>query len=167
MSRRRPRQRRRSSLKDHAWGGLLGLVFVVFLAGSFLGGRITGAGAATCDKPLAPMAGGTNITAQGFADEDAALGHVIDLLRAGDRQGADAAFYGPVHSFSHNADPVVRPLAPEAAKVLCEAVIRLEGNLALGSQAANQTIAENTVAVRDALRESAVALGYARPGGSP
>jgi hypothetical protein len=164
MSRKRTRTQRRSSLKDHAWGVVLGLVFVVFLGIVFLGGRITGAGAATCDRPLGPMSGGTNITAAGFADEDAALGHVIDFFYAGDRTSADAAFYGPVHSFTHNADPVVRTGNPDTAKALCSAVIKLENNLA-SPGTSNVELAQDTTAVRDALRDAAVALGNPRPGG--
>jgi hypothetical protein len=159
------RKKRRAGLRDNLWGGVLGLVFVAFIAFSFLGGRITGAsGTATCDKPLAAMSGGSAVTGEGFAAEDASLGQVIDFLTVGEREAADAAFYGPVHAFTHNADPVVRAVNTEAAKALCTAVIRLEGNLS-GPGVSNQTLASDTTAVREALRDAAEALGYPRPGG--
>ena len=166
MSRRRSRSQRRSSLKDHAWGGVLGLIFLAFLAALILGGRITGAGAATCDRALPPLPGGNDLGAAGFVNEDAALGRVTDFLYADDRTDADEAFFGPVHSFTHNVDPAVRPVSPESAKALCNAVIRLENDLIAGSGASNLAIAQDTSAVREALRDAAVALGHPRPGGS-
>lgn len=162
MSRRRTRPRERSGLKDHAWGAALGVVFVIFLGVFFLGGQITGAGAATCDKPLAPMPGGNDVSAAAFASEDAALGRVIDYLYTGDRESADVEFLGPVHSFTHNVDPAVRAADPDVARKLCNAVIQLENGLA-GSSTATPELAQSTIAVREALRDSAVALGYPRP----
>jgi hypothetical protein len=163
MSRKRTRAQRRGSLRDNAWGIALGLVFAGFLGALFLGGGITGTDAATCDKPLSPMAGGNDLTAAGFASEDESLGAVIEYLNADDRANADAVFFGPVHSFTHNVDPIVRATQPEVAKALCNAVIRLENDLAVpGTPAA--TLAKDTIAVREALRDSAVALGHPRPG---
>ena len=159
---------RKTSLRDHAWGGVLGLIFVAFVATWFLGGRIAGAGGSTiCEKPLSPLPGGTEITAAGFAAEDSSLTQVINFLYAGDRARADDTFYGPVHSFMHNADPVVRASNPEAAKALCQTVIQLENHLAAGTEVENITVGQDTTAVQTALRDAAVALGLPRPGESP
>jgi hypothetical protein len=142
-------------------------MFVAFLAIALFGARITSAGGAgSCDKPLSAMPGGDNVTAQGFADEDAALGRVIDLLYSGDRAGADNTFFGPVHSFTHNVDPVVRPSSSATAKQLCASVLKLESSLTAGSGASNIELAQQTAAVREALRDAAAGLGYPRPGGA-
>jgi hypothetical protein len=149
---------------DRAWGAVLGLIFVAFIGGSFLVGHISGANAGSCDKPLAALPGGTTISADAFVAEDASLTQVIDFLNKGDSASADNTFYGPVHSFMHNADPPIRLANDNLARSLCNSVVQLETDLAAGSKVTTFKLADDTAKVRDALREGAVALGYPRPG---
>ncbi len=149
---------------DSAWGAVLGLIFVAFIAASFLLGHITGANAGGCDKPLAALPGGTTISADAFIAEDASLAQVIDYLQKGDSTSADNTFYGPVHSFMHNADPPIRQVSESLARTLCTSVVQLETDLLAGSDVTTYKLADDTAKVRDALRDGAVALGYRRPG---
>jgi hypothetical protein len=149
---------------DRAWGAVLGLIFVAFIGGSFLVGHISGANAGGCDKALAALPGGTTVSADAFNAEDASLAQVIDFLNEGDSTSADNTFYGPVHSFMHNADPPIRLANENLARNLCETVVQLETDLAAGSKVTTYKLADDTTKVRDALREGAVALGYPRPG---
>jgi hypothetical protein len=149
---------------DRAWGAVLGLIFVAFVGGSFLLGHISGANAGGCDKPLAALPGGTTISADAFVAEDTSLGQVIDFLNKGDSTNADNTFYGPVHSFMHNADPPIRLANEKLARTLCDSVVQLETDLLAGSKVTTYEFADDTTKVRDALRDGAVALGYPRPG---
>jgi hypothetical protein len=149
---------------DRAWGAVLGLIFVAFVGGSFLLGHISGANAGGCDRPLAALPGGTTISADAFVAEDTSLGQVIDYLNQGDSTNADNTFYGPVHSFMHNADPPIRLANEKLARTLCETVVQLETDLLAGSKVTTYKLADDTTQVREALREGAVALGYPRPG---
>jgi hypothetical protein len=108
------------------------------------------------------MVGANDFSAAAFENEDAALGVVISHLEAGRRAEADATFYGPVHAFTHNVDPLVRPIHQDIARALCEGVIALEDDLAGG--ASNTELATGTADVRQALRDATVALGYPEPG---
>ena len=88
-------------------------------------GAFGGDGDSTCDNALKPL--GTSIVdGEAFAQQDVAMTRVIDLLNQGDRAGAEAAFYGPVHGFTHNADPPLREVDEGLAKQLCRNVIELE-----------------------------------------
>jgi hypothetical protein len=147
---------------DRAWGAVIGLIFLVFIGGSFLVGQISGANAGGCDKSLA-RAGGTTISADAFAAEDASLGRVIASFGEGDSTSADATFYGPVHSFMHNIDPPIRLVDSDLAKNLCNTVVQLETDLIASSNATDSRLADDTTKVREALRDGAVVLGYPRP----
>ena len=161
-SRRRHRTQR-ATLPDWVWGAGLGVLVLIFVGGFFLIRSVTGGGSGgTCDSELSPL-GSSQVDAEAFIQEDADLGRVILLLNGGDRSGAEAAFYGPVHNFTHNADPPLREVDKDAAKALCEAVVDLEDSLA--TNAANATIAAGVQDVRDRLRDAAEILGYPRPGG--
>ena len=149
---------------DRAWGAILGLIFVAFIGGSFLAGHISGANAGGCDKALAPLPGGTTISAGAFVAEDASLAQVIQFLNKGDSTSADNTFYGPAHSFMHNADPPIRLANETLARRLCNSVVQLETDLLAGSKVTTYKLADDTTKVRDALRDGAVALGYPRPG---
>ncbi len=149
------------ALPDWVWGAILGGVVVIAVGGFFLGRAVLSGGAGgTCDKALPPL-GSSEISEQAFQEEDAALGRILDMLGRGDVQGAESAFFGPVHNFTHNIDPSVRQQDQELAKSLCKAVIQLEDSLAFDRGAVK--IGLDMQAVRNLLRDSAQALGYARP----
>ena len=167
-SRRRPRRgrpRRRARegvrLPDWAWGLFLGVVALLVGGGIFVAasGGLGGGGGA-CDKPLVPL-DTSDISAKGFAQEDAGLARVIDLANQGAIDDVESAFYGPVHNFTHNADPPIREKDPELAKQLCEAVLKIEDHLAFG--ATPLEIAVDARGIRDLLRQGAQALGYQSP----
>jgi hypothetical protein len=167
-SRRRTRQRtvqqaqRGGGLPDWVWGGGLGVIVLIFVAGFFLFSRCSGASAA-CDKALGPL-GQSSLDATGFVNEDAGLGHVIDFLNQGDINAANIAFYGDVHNFMHNADPPIRAKDPTLAKNLCNAVVTLETNLEPPAGKTTAEMAVDATLVRKYLDDGAVALGYPRPG---
>ena len=77
-----------------------------------------------------------------------------------DRAGAEAAFYGPVHNFTHNVDPALRAEDEEAAKALCREVLEIEEELFTGT---SEEVLESVRVIREILREAAVELGYPRP----
>ncbi len=161
-SRRRPRTARRSGAPDWVWGAALGLIALLFVGAFFAVREITGGETGgTCNEALAPL-DGVDISAQAFADEDSALASVISMLNLGDRAGAEAAFFGPVHAFTHNVDPPLRERDEDAARELCEAVIEMESGLSVNAPSA--TIGAQIGLVRSLLRDAAETLGYPRPG---
>ena len=166
--RRRTRQRtvhqaqRGGSLPDWVWGGGLGVIVLIFVAGFFLFSRCSSASSG-CDKALGAL-GQSSLDATGFASEDAGLGHVIGFLNQGDINAANTAFYGDVHNFMHNADPPIRAKNPDLAKNLCNAVIKLETDLEPSAHQTTATMAADAVLVRKYLDDGAVAIGYPRPG---
>lgn len=163
-SRRRGRRaaQYQARLPDWVWGAGLGAIIVLFIGGYFLVTQVGGgSGGSSCDKPLAPL-GSSVINAEAFVEEDAGLGRVLDLLSAGDRAGAEAAFYGPVHNFTHNVDPTLREVDEALAKELCREVIDVEN--ALTERAPNAEIMATLQRIREILRDTAEALGYPRPG---
>jgi len=160
-SRRRHRARS-STVPDWIWGAGLGVLFIFVIGAFFATRELTGSGGSgTCDEALPPLPG-SSVGATAFIEEEVALDRVISMLDAGDRAGAEAAFFGPVHGFTHNIDPLLREQDEEAAMALCEAVIKLEDSLATG--AANATVAMQIDGVRVLLRDAAETLGYPRPG---
>ena len=166
--RRRTRQRtvqqaqRGGSLPDWVWGGGLGVIVLIFVAGFFLFSRCSSASSG-CDKALGAL-GQSSLDATGFTQEDAGLGHVIEFLNQGDINAANTAFYGDVHNFMHNADPPIRAKNLDLAKNLCNAVIKLETDLEPSAHQTTATMAADAVLVRKYLDDGAVALGYPRPG---
>jgi hypothetical protein len=162
------RSRRRASsqtrIPDWVWGAALGLVVLVFIGGYFLATQVAGGGdGGGCDSPLAPL-GTSQISAEAFAAEDTGLGRVLDLLQAGDRAGAEAAFYGPVHNFTHNVDPPLREVDDSAAKALCNEVLNVEE--LLFNRASDVELIGSIEKIREQLRDAAETLGYPRPGGA-
>lgn len=161
-SRRRPQPQAQYRLPDWVWGLALGVLVVVIGGGVYLFSGAGGSSAKTCDSELASLPGKADVTAEGFQEEDVALGEVVDLLNKGDLNGAFAAFYGDVHAFTHNIDPELRAADEDAAKGLCEAVIKLEGLLEGDSPSA---MAAATANLRELLRDAAETLGFSRPTG--
>ncbi|HEY5640078.1 MAG TPA: hypothetical protein VIW01_08505 [Dehalococcoidia bacterium] len=160
-SRRRSRATRQSGVPDWIWGAGLGVIALFFVGAFFLVRDLSGGGAGgTCNEPLSPLES-SEITADAFANEEAALTRVISMLTLGDRPGAEAAFFGPVHNFTHNVDPPLRERDEDAAKELCEAVIEMENGFA--TNASTATIAAQIDLVRTLLRDAAETLGYPRP----
>jgi hypothetical protein len=155
-------QAQRGGLPDWVWGAGLGVIVLIFVAAFFLFSRCSSASAG-CDKPLGPL-GQSSLDATGFANEDVALGHVIDFLNQGDINASNTAFYGNVHNFMHNADPPIRTKNPDLAKNLCNAVIKLETDLEPANHQTYATMAADAVLVRKYLGDGAVALGFPRPG---
>jgi len=134
-----------------------GIVIAVIL---FLGGN--GGGNNACNNALPPL-GKSDISQAGFQAEDAGLAKVIQAATAANLPAAEDAFYGTIHSFTHNVDPSLRPLDEELAKDLCESVIHIEEELAIDRRV--DVIATDAARIRALLRNAAEALGYARPGG--
>ena len=161
-SRRRSRAKQHSGLPDWVWGAGLGVLVVFFVGAFFVVGEFSGGGSGTiCDEPLAAL-DGADISAEAFAGEDDALTRVISMLNLGDRPGAEATFFGPVHAFTHNVDPLLRERDEDAAKELCEAVTEMENGFSTNAPPA--TIAAQIDLVRVLLRDAAETLGYPRPG---
>ena len=162
MTRRgRAKQRRGGSVPDWVWGLGLGLIVVIAIGGFFILTNAGGEGG-TCDQELPPL-GSSEISQSAFDEEDAALGRVIAMLNAGDRAGAESAFFGPPHNFTHNIDPPVRQKDEAIAKKLCEAVIVVEDGLATPNLPSSQ-IAAGIQDMQTIIRDAAEALGYDRPG---
>jgi hypothetical protein len=134
-----------------------GIVIAVIL---FLGGN--GGGNNACNNALPPL-GKSDISQAGFQAEDAGLAKVIQAATAANLPAAEDAFYGTIHSFTHNVDPSLRPLDEELAKDLCESVIHIEEELAIDRRV--DVIATDAARIRALLRDAAEALGYVRPGG--
>ena len=135
-------------------GGIV--IGVVFLLGGNGGG-----GNSACDNALPPL-GESDISQAGFQAEDVGLTRVIQAATAGDLPAAEDAFYGEVHGFTHNADAPLRPVDEELARELCRAVIDIEEDLVVDRRV--DVIAADAARIRDLLRDTAEALGYARPG---
>ena len=144
----------------------LGLVTVIAIAVVaavfFVFGGSGGGGGSACDDPLLPL-GESDISQLGFQTEDVGLTRIIQFATAGDLEGAESAFFGDVHNFTHNVDPAIREVDEELAKALCEVAIDIEEELALDRRA--DRIAGQATRIRELLRDAAEALGYARPGG--
>ena len=162
-SSRRSRAAGHSGVPDWVWGAGLGVIVLFFVGAFFAVGEFSGGGTggAICDEPLAAL-DGVEISAEAFAGEDDALTRVIDMLNLGDRPGAEATFFGPVHAFTHNVDPPLRERDEDAAKELCEAVTEMETGFSTNALPA--TIAAQIDLVRTLLRDAAETLGYPRPG---
>jgi hypothetical protein len=161
-SRRRSGVAQHSGVPDWVWGAGIGVVALLVVGGFFVVAEISGGGTSgTCNEPLAALDGG-DINAQAFAAEEDALTRVISMLTLGDRPGAEAIFFGPVHAFTHNVDPPLRERDEDAAKELCEAVVEMENGFS--TKAPTATIAAQIDLVRTLLRDAAETLGYQRPG---
>ena len=134
-----------------------GIVVAVIL---FLGGN--GGGNNACDNALPPL-GRSDISQAGFQAEDAGLAKVIQAASTGDLTAVEAAFFGDVHNFTHNADPPLRAVDEQMAKDLCNSVIHIEEELAIDRRI--DVIATDAARIQALLRDAAEALGYVRPGG--
>lgn len=168
MTRRRyRRQKQQYTFPDWVWGLGLGLVVVVALGGYLVVTQVGGSGGGRCAKALPPLPGGAQVTAEGFQEEDVALGKVIDYLNRGDVDNAFANFYGPTHAFTHNIDPDVRIADETKAKELCETVITVETDFdpPPPGQRSLSRMAASAGTLRDHLRDIAELLGFPRPGG--
>jgi hypothetical protein len=161
-STRRARARGRSGIPDWVWGAGLGGLVVIFVVAFFIVRSATGGSSDPCDSSLPPLTSETPaINAEAFAQEDAALKRVVDALTAGDRAGAEAQFFGPVHNFTHAVHPVIREKDPALAREFCRTIVDTENQLASG--ASSSAIALNMNTARGLLRDIAVVLGYPRP----
>ncbi len=134
-------------------GGII--VAVVLMTGG-------GGGGSPCDDSLVPL-GESDISQLGFQTEEVGLTRMIQSATAGDLAGAESAFFGDVHNFTHNVDPAIREVDEELAKALCRVTIDIEEELAFDRRA--DRIAGQATRIRELLRDAAEALGYARPGG--
>lgn len=143
-----------------SWGACLGALVIIFVGAFFLVREATDGGGDACDSDL-PRLGSSSVSAEAFVREDAALKRVVDMLNAGDRTGAEAAFFGPVHNFTHNVHPLLREQDLVAARDLCQWVIRLENGFSVN--ASDASVAVRVDHIRGLLRDAAVALGYPRP----
>ena len=159
-----------SQLPDWVWGAGFGAIIVVFVGFWIALGLVNGGSAAACDKALAPL-GTSDVSAGAFANEEIALTRVVDALNRGDRAGAEAQFYGPIHGFTHNVDPPVRERDEALAKRLKEVLVKMHDPkpkvVRLDKDGEGKVTAGDIAAVRDILREVAVALGYPDPKAEP
>lgn len=145
----------------------LGLVTVIgggiiVAAVLFFGGG--GGGDSACDAPLPPL-GDSDISQLGFQTEDVGLSEITEAASVGNLDSATEIWYdndSEVRNFTHNLDQPLREADEELARELCEAVIRLEEELALGRV---ERVSVEATSIREMLRDAAEALGFARPGG--
>jgi hypothetical protein len=165
FSRRRSTKRyqQRGSSSDWIWVLGLGLVALLVFGGGFLlySTVLNGGSSDSCDKALVPLET-SDVSAKGFVGEDVQMGKMVDQLNAGQLDAANVTFYGPVHNFTHNADPPVRAKNEQLAKDLCHSVLTLEDDLAFNAPVLK--LSGDAQKVRDLLRNGAEALGYPRPG---
>jgi hypothetical protein len=133
---------------------------VAVIGWSLLSGALSGP-AAACEEPLPPL-GTSDLSAEGFQRQDTALGGVLEMLSAGDVAGAQRAFAGEVHNFTHNVDAPVRQHNEELAKEICRTVLDVESSLTPGVPAAE--LATKMAQLRELIRDAAEALGHPRPG---
>lgn len=142
------------------WGVSFGVLVIILVGAVFLIREATGGGRGRdCDlRPhdYAP------VSAQAFVDEDVALKDVVDMVIAGDRAGAEAAFFGSVHNFTYVAHSHLNELDAIAAENLCEWIIRVEEGIGVG--ASDFSVAIEIDHLRGLVRDAGVALGYPRPG---
>lgn len=143
----------------------LGLVTVVgggiIVAVVLFFGRGGGAGS-PCDDPLVAL-GQSEISQIGFQAEDAGLARVAQAATAGNLEAAESAFFGDIHSFTHNMDAPLREVDEELAKEICELIIEIEEELVIGRRLS--VIAGQATRIRELVQDAAEALGFARPGG--
>ena len=157
---RRSRYATSGGRNDWVWLVAFGLAIVVMIGAFFaLSGAI--GGSSTCAHPLAPLGEESPLSSQAFQEEDTALALVVERAAANDRAGAESAFYGDVHNFTHNVDKPLRERDAELGKDLCHAVIDLEE--ALTSEISPLNLSTRVQRVREILAEASVALGYDRP----
>ncbi len=161
---RRSRRARYAATSGHRndWIWLLGFgVVIIAMAGGFFFFSGAIGGSSTCSNPLPPLGDRTPLSDQAFQTEDTSLGKVMSLAGSGDRAGAETAFYGDVHNFTHNVDKPLREKNDALGKNLCHSVLDLEE--ALTSQISAIDLSAKVQAVRENLRDAAAALGYKRP----
>ena len=135
---------------------------VIVGGGIFLFIGVGGSSGTTCDNELPRLPGGSDVSAEGFQEEDLLLGQMIGDLNQSDLDNAFSSFYGATHAFTHNIDPDVRAADEETAKRVCEAVLELERLLEGNSPGAMVAATAN---LREELRDAAEVLGFPRPGG--
>jgi hypothetical protein len=144
----------------------LGLVTViggaVIVAVFFIFGNDGGQGESVCDRALLPL-DKSEISQLGFQTEDVGLTNVIQAATVGNLEAAATAFFGDVHNFTHNVDPPLREVDENLAIELCEAIVKIEEELAFEGRV--DRIAIEATRIRDLLRDAAETLGFARPGG--
>ncbi len=158
---RRARYAARGRRNDWVWFAAFGAGVLILIGGFFvLSGAI--GGSSTCAHPLAPLGDQTPLSSQAFQDEDAALALVVDRAGSGDRAGAESAFYGEVHNFTHNVDKPLRDKDAELGKDLCHAVLDLEESLT--SEISSISLSTRVQRVREILSDASVALSFERPG---
>lgn len=160
LSRRARRSAARRRGNDGVWVLAFALTVLALIAGFFLVSGAIG-GSSTCAKPLAPLGDLTPLSSGAFQQEDSRLALVVERAAAGDRTGAESAFYGEVHNFTHNVDKPLRQKDPALGKDLCRAVLDLEE--ALTSDISTISLSTKVERVRRILSDAAVALGFDRP----
>jgi hypothetical protein len=146
--------------RDWVWLVAFGAAIVIMVGAFFaLSGAI--GGSSTCAHPLAPLGEAVPLSSQAFQEEDNALALVVERAAANDRAGAESAFYGEVHGFTHNVDEPLREHDAALGKELCHAVLDLEESLT--SEISPINLSTRVSRVREILRDASVALGYDRP----
>ncbi|MFQ5879060.1 MAG: hypothetical protein ACE5IZ_02655 [Dehalococcoidia bacterium] len=146
---------------DWGWGLALGAIAigVLVIVVVIVRGLGDGSGGGTCDQPLAPL-GLSEMTAAEFKAVDRGLADVAAAARVGSVAGAERAFFGPVHNFTHNVDPPLRERNPELAKQVCERVLSLEQEFDVGRRP--EQIAAAAEDIRQFLRRAAQDMGFSQ-----
>lgn len=160
---RRPRRARyaaRSRGNDWVWFAAFAGAVAVMIGGFFLLSGTIG-GSSTCSHPLAPLGDQTPLSSQALQQEETALSLVVQRAASGDRAGAEGAFYGDVHNFTHNVDKPLREKDARLGKELCHSVLDLEE--ALTSEISPVNLSTRVQRVRTILSDASVALGFDRP----
>ena len=158
--RRRARYAARGGGNDWVWFAAFAAAVAVIIGAFFLLSGAVG-GSSTCSHPLAPLGDESPLSSEAFQQEETALSLVIQRAAAGDRSGAESAFYGDVHNFTHNVDKPLREKDGKLGKDLCHSVLDLEE--ALTSEISPVNLSTRVQRVRAILSDAAVALGYDRP----
>jgi hypothetical protein len=138
---------------------------LVFVGGFLVFSSIGGGGGSTCDQALKPLGDAPEANAAGFQEADTGLGHLIDALRQGDFNTANALFFGRPHNFMHTAEPAIRQKDEKLGKDLCESVIKFENDFDTAGRTDPQVLAGEVTTIRNHLRDGAEVLGFPRPTG--
>jgi hypothetical protein len=129
-------------------GVFSGLLFT----GSALSGNGQDATATSCDQPLPPVTGNAVTDARVLQAIDG-MEQIAGAARADDRDRVRTLFFtGDAHNLTHDLDPVLRPLAPETGRALCERVIALEEQMA--GEFETQTVAQLAGQIAARLQEA-------------
>ena len=135
--------------------GALGIGIIIMIVLLVQGGG--GPASSGCDDPLPPQ-GVSPITEAEFSVADLGLSQTVESASTGSLLDARRSFFGRVHNFTHNVDPPLRAQDPDLARDLCERVLNIERELALGESP--ERVAIEAESIRQILLEARTILGF-------